>query len=234
MKYKPGIAVAALAAIILLMALATSMQYGKGDCKAQNNALWMNNNYTDEELNNMTLGELHALGQKQMQDLNFTGLHNAIPSEFNDSKVFQNRTDCMGTACRGMGCRALGELTAKRGHINPGRSGLSQRGAAMRGHGLEFLLMDDIDAEKLNNMTISQINELQQKKIQELRNMTAAQIMDLKQKRMRDRQNITLGELKKRDYGMDKIAGFFMRFGSDLAEFTANEDIRPSGGHSRH
>jgi hypothetical protein len=225
MKCKLGIVIVTLAAIGLLMAPALCAQYEKGGCKAHNGAMWMRNNLTEQELNNMTLGEIHALKQKEIQELNYTRPGNTRPGEFNDSKVIQN----------GEGCRALGDPTAKRGCNGQRGPNFSHGRGAMGGHGLEFLLMDNITAETLNNMTINQIHQLQQEKIQDLNNMTLAQIIDLKQKRMQDRENMTLGELKAQNEEMHKIAWLFMGFGRGIAGFADNaKDVHLAMGEGRH
>jgi hypothetical protein len=148
MKCKLGIVIVTLAAIGLLMTPSLCAQYEKGGCKAHNGAMWMRNNLTEQELNNMTLGEIHALKQKEIQDLNYTRPGNTRPGEFNDSKVIQN----------GEGCRALGDPTTKRGCNGQRGPDFSHGRGAVGGHGLEFLLMDNITAERLNNMTINQIH----------------------------------------------------------------------------
>ena len=68
MKCKLSTIIVMLAAIGLLMAPALGAQGEKGGCKAHNGAMWMMNNLTEQELNNMTLGEFRALKQKEMQD----------------------------------------------------------------------------------------------------------------------------------------------------------------------
>jgi hypothetical protein len=84
-------------------------------------------------------------------------------------------------------------------------------------------------------MTINQIHQLQQEKIQDLNNMTLAQIMDLKQKRMQDRENMTLGELKAQNEEMHKIAWLFMGFGRGIAGFADNaKDVHLAMGEGPH
>ena len=61
MKCNLGTIIVTLAAIGLLMSPALGAQGEKGGCKAHNGAMWMMNNLTVQELNNMTLGEVRAL-----------------------------------------------------------------------------------------------------------------------------------------------------------------------------
>jgi hypothetical protein len=199
MKYNLGTIIVMLAAIGLLMAPALGAQGEKGGCKAHNGAMWTMNNLTEKELNNMTLGELRALKQKEMQDLNCTGPGNARNEAFNESKLIQNKGGCM----------VPGNENAMIGCNGQRRQDFSRDGADRGCRGLEFLLMDNITAETINNMTIGQIHQLQQEKIQELNNMTLAQIKDLRQKKMQARENMTLGELKYENENMREIAWIF-------------------------
>jgi hypothetical protein len=214
MKCKLGTIIVMLAAIGLLMAPALGAQGEKGGCKAHNGAMWMMNNLTEQELNNMTLGEFRALKQKEMQDLNYTKPVNERIEAFNESKVVQNKG----------GCRVRGEENAKVGCNGQRRQDFSHDRVDMGGHGLVFLLMDNITAETINNMTINQIHQLQQEKIQELNNMTLAQIMDLKKKRMQDRENTTLGELKRQNEEMREIAWIFEGWGHGIGRIAAHAD----------
>ena len=76
------------------------------------------------------------------------------------------------------------------------------QGANGMGHDMigPFLLMDDLTEEQLNNMTLSELNELKKEKMAELNNMTLGEIKELQQKKMEERMeklnNTTIGELK--------------------------------------
>ena len=60
--------------------------------------------------------------------------------------------------------------------------------------------MDNLTVDELNNMTLNQIKDLQQKKMQELGNMTLNQIREMNQKEMQAQNNMTLNELMAKEY----------------------------------
>ena len=57
-------------------------------------------------------------------------------------------------------------------------------------------------------MTLNQIKELQQKKMQELGNMTLNEINELRQKKMQAQNNMTLNELMAKQGIMPGMGGF--------------------------
>jgi hypothetical protein len=69
------------------------------------------------------------------------------------------------------------------------------------------LLMEDMDVEDLSNMTVSQVRDLIQTKMQELDNMTLSQIKQLKLERMQKMENMTLSELKEENGKRQEMAG---------------------------
>ena len=77
-----------------------------------------------------------------------------------------------------------------------------------------FMMMDDLSQEELNNLTMAEIRDLKQKKMQEMENMTLGQIKELQQKKMQERMdmfnNTTLGDLMKQG------KGFFAMLGNDM------------------
>ena len=58
------------------------------------------------------------------------------------------------------------------------------------------LLMDDLKVDKLNNMTLNQIEDLKQQKMEELNNMTLNQIKELQESKIQEQNNMTLSELR--------------------------------------
>ena len=68
--------------------------------------------------------------------------------------------------------------------------------------------MDDLTADELNNMTLNQIKELQQKKMQELGNMTLNEINELRQKKMQALNNMTVNELMAKQGNVPGMGGF--------------------------
>ena len=69
------------------------------------------------------------------------------------------------------------------------------------------LLMEDMDVEDLSNMTVSQVRDLIQTKMQELDNMTLSQIKQLKLERMQKMENMTLSEMKEENGKRQEMAG---------------------------
>jgi len=59
-----------------------------------------------------------------------------------------------------------------------------------------LLLMDNLKAEDLNNMTRNEINSLVQEKTQALDNMSLFEITQLEKKKIQERDNMTLQQLK--------------------------------------
>jgi len=64
------------------------------------------------------------------------------------------------------------------------------------------LLVDDATRENFDNMTLKQIKDLREAKMNELSNMTAAQIQDLNQRHMDKLNNMTLSQIRKMNMEM--------------------------------
>lgn len=69
------------------------------------------------------------------------------------------------------------------------------------------MLMGDLNAEDLNNMTVSQVRDLIQTKMQELDNMTLSQIKQLNLENGQKMENMTLSELKEEKKNRQEVAG---------------------------
>ena len=154
-------------------------------------------NMTPEEMGNMTLGELKRCASR----------HGTIRRP-----VLQERT---GQNCSQMGNRMMardgqmGEDAGKNGAFSGRYFGESRHGPM--GNGFSLLMqMDDLTADELNNMTLNQIKELQQKKMQELGNMTLNQINELRQKKMQAQNNMTLNELMAKQGNMREWADLWV------------------------
>ncbi len=153
------------------------------------------NNLTNEQLDNMTLGQLQEMRQQVWR--------NATVGQVKEWR--QNRSDDRGRGCigpEGMRCGA-----AQNGSFK----GRFQNGPAMAWgstrNPLLLMMMDDLSVDTLNNMTLSQIEELQQTKLNELHNMTLNQIRGMLQTKMDAQSNMTLKELRKEDQKLWQIAG---------------------------
>jgi CheY-specific phosphatase CheX len=193
---KSKIALIAMAAVCLLMAPAFSMPSDGVAFKGmQDGKLCPMGNMTPEEMGNMTLGELQEMREQA----------------WNNSTACPARNE--GRNCNQMGNRMMahdgqmGEDAGKNGAFSGRYFGESRHGPM--GIGFSHLLqMDDLTADELNNMTLNQIKELQQKKMQELGNMTLNEINELRQKKMQALNNMTLNELMAKQGNMPGIGGF--------------------------
>jgi len=197
---KSKIALIAMAAVCLLMAPAFSMPSDRGAFKDNQDGKLcpMGNpmgNMTPEEMGNMTLAELQEMRQQ----------------------AWNNSTACPagngGQNCNQMGNRMMardgqmGEDAGKNGAFRGRNSDESRQGPM--GYGFSLLMqMDDLTMNELNNMTLNQIKELQQKKMQELGNMTLNEINELRQKKMQALNNMTLNELMETQGIMPGMGGF--------------------------
>ena len=191
-----------LAAVCLVVAPAMSMPWENGYTKSEGcRLLLLADDLTKDKLNNMTPAEIKALEKKEMQKLDnmtlgeikklkqqkWQELNNTNMSKIADQGMVQER----GRFQKGCGLR-----TSARGYSGQSLASLKRRDA-MAEEPLLVLVVDDVTREKLNNMTLIQIKNLKQKKIQELENMTLGQIKQLAQKKAQERDNMTLAELKK-------------------------------------
>lgn len=214
---KFGIAIVALAAVCLLATPALSVPSGNGYFKGHGaGMLLLADNLTKEKLENMTPAEIKALEKQEMQKLD-----NMTLGEIKKLKQQKwqalNNTNMSKIADQGAEQKGCG-LQSGCGFPARGCSGqmagFDEKGAMGRGP-LLVLLMDDVTAEKLNNMTLAQIKDLRQKKLQELDNMTLGQVKELAQKKAQERNNTTLAELKKQNKNLREVAGLLMGFGQE-------------------
>ena len=202
-------ALIALAAVCLLAAPALSMPMGDGSGRPGHGAMFdMKNNLTPEELDNMTLGELKEMQRESMNQSQCAG---------GDKNCSQ---DCRGPEARMMGkdgqngqmmngdgpnCQMMG----RDGQAGQCQGSCHDDGANrnMFGGNQAFLLMDDLKAEDISNMTVGQVRDMIQTKMQELDNMTLSQIKQLKLEKMQRMENMTLSELKQENMERQEMAG---------------------------
>lgn len=212
-------AIVALAAICLLVVPALSVPSENGCFKGHGGLLLLADNLTKEKLNNMTPAEIKALEKKEMQKLDNMTLGEIKKlkqqklqelNSTNKSKIADHGKEQNGCKLQ-KGCEFGAPM---RGCSGQGEFGLSERGA-MGGEPLLVLLMDDVTAEKLNNMTLAQIKDLKQKKMQELDNMTLGQIKGLAQKKAQERNNMTLAELKTQNKNLHEVVSLLAGFGPE-------------------
>jgi hypothetical protein len=195
MKFK--ITLITLAVVCLLMAPALSAPSDNGAAKdKQHGKVCSMENITPEQMGNMTLGELREMRQQ----------------------AWGNST----AATAGQNCSQMGNHTMAYGKMrgNAGKNSANNfrdfDGSRSYGpdhgsdaHGFLLLMrMDNLTVDKLNNMTLNQIKDLQQKKMQELGNMTLNQIRELNQKEMQAQNNMTLNELRAKEGNMPEMGRF--------------------------
>ena len=229
-------ALIALAAVCLLAAPALSMPVGDGSCRAGHGAIFdLMNNLTPEELDNMTLGELREMKIEAMNQSQFCPAGDRNCSQYcrgangqMDGNGPNSQMDENGPNGKigGNGPNSqMGENgpNGKMGGNGPkgqmmGRDGTQSgrcQGAGpddgmgrnmMRGNPAA-LLMEDLNVEDLSNMTVAQVRDLIQTKMQERDNMTLSQIKQLELERMQKRENMTLSELREENGKRQEMAG---------------------------
>ena len=202
-------ALIALAAVCLLAAPALSMPMGDGSGRPGHGAMFdMKNNLTPEELDNMTLGELKEMQRESMNQSQCAG---------GDKNCSQ---DCRGPEARMMGRDGQngqmmkgdgpnGRMMGRDGQAGQCQGSCHDAGANrnMFGGNQAFLLMDDLKAEDISNMTVGQVRDMIQTKMQELDNMTLSQIKQLKLEKVQRMENMTLSELKEENMERQEMAG---------------------------
>ena len=198
---KFNITLIAMAVVCLLIAPAFSVPSDKAVAKDKlDGKVYSMANITPEQMGNMTLGELREMRQKAWG--------NSTPGS----------AGIAGQNCSKMGnhSKAYGKMrgdAGKNGANNFRDFGGSRSFRPNYGtdaNGFQLLMrMDNLTVDKLNNMTLNQIKDLQKKKMQELGNMTLNQIRELNQKEMQAQNNMTLNELKAKEGNMPGM-GIFM------------------------
>ncbi len=231
------VALIALAAVCLLAVPALSMPMGDGSCRAGHGAMFdLKNNLTLEEMDNMTLGELREMKMEAMNQSQFcpAGDRNCSQSCRGDNgrmmdgngpngKMGGNGPNGQmggngpngqmgGNGPNGQmgGNGPNGQMMGRDGS----QSGRCQGAGPDDGMGRNMfrgnpaaLLMEDLNVEDLSNMTVAQVRDLIQTKMQELDNMTLTQIKQLKLERMQKRENMTLSELREENGKRQEMAG---------------------------
>jgi hypothetical protein len=129
-------------------------------------------NLTEEEMENMTLGELRAM----RQEMNVA--QSPREGETGDSPMYQRS-------------RSPGPMD--RGAMNQGPGA---RGPMDRCFGCPSILMMDLTYEEIKNMTLAELSDLRAEKMAELGNMTSEEIEALWQEKRLEMENMTLAELR--------------------------------------
>jgi len=195
------VALIALAAVCLLAAPALSMPMGDGSGRAGHGAMFdLKNNLTPEELDNMTLGELREMKMEAMNQSQFCPAGDRNCSQY-----------CRGANGQMMGGNGpngqmMGRDGSKSGRCQGDGPDDGMDRNMFRGNPAA-ILMEDLNVEDLSNMTVAQVRDLIQTKMQELDNMTLSQIKQLKLERMQKMENMTLSELKEENGKRQEMAG---------------------------
>ena len=210
-------ALIALAAVCLLAVPALSMPLGDGSGRAGHGAMFdLKNNLTPEELDNMTLGELREMKMEAMNQSQFCQAGDRNCSQYcRGTKGQMGGNGPNGQMMGGNGPKGQMDGNGPNGQMmgrdsfQSGRCqgvGSDDGMGRMRGNPAT-LLMDDMDLEDLSNMTVAQVRDLIQTKMQELDNMTLSQIKQLELERMQKRENMTLSELREENGKRQEMAG---------------------------
>jgi hypothetical protein len=222
MKKGLGFAIMALAAVLAAPALADMPQrcglaescHGCG-----HGADWMLlvDDVTRDNLQNMTIGEIEAL--KEQKSLELQNMTLAQIEEKRQQKMKERENMTLAELRESMpsvqGKERSGGLKGEMREPRFCRG--DERGM---GPGLNmahpFLLMENLTQDELNNMTLAEIKELEQKKMEELNNMTLAEIEKLWQQKRDELGNKTLGGLKERCGHPGRRDGPGMGFGPEM------------------
>ena len=211
------VALIALAAVCLLAVPALSMPLGDGSGRAGHGAMFdLKNNLTPEELDNMTLGELREMKMEAMNQSQFCQAGDRNCSQYcRGTKGQMGGNGPNGQMMGGNGPKGQMDGNGPNGQMmgrDSFQSGRCQGVGSDDGMGRvrgnpAALLMDDMDLEDLSNMTVAQVRDLIQTKMQELDNMTLSQIKQLELERMQKREKMTLSELREENGKRQEMAG---------------------------
>jgi hypothetical protein len=216
----------ALAAICLLASPAISHPWDR-DTVGIHNGEWqlLADDITAEELDNMTLAEIKALKQQEMQRiLNMTlseirDLREQRMQEMDNMTLAELEEKKQDGMLRGQnrGCHKVAGNFGGFGPVAGTQVGCGreacQMGSPERLHGgMWMLLVDDATRDDLENMTLAEIDELRLQKMQELENMTLSEVQNLKERKMQELGNMTLSEIKEQRPQMNGRGGPFMGF----------------------
>ncbi|MFZ3148354.1 MAG: hypothetical protein WA137_04875 [Methanothrix sp.] len=185
------IALIALAAVCLLAVPALSMPMDNGPGRQGHDGMFAPmNNLTAEEMGNMTLGELKEMQHQAWNNTTACQAKEPGRNQMRDGPK-DGMSGHMGGAMCGQDDKCGGRDIATQG---------------MRGASPIMLLVDDLTVDDLGNMTVNQIKDLSEKKMQEMENMTLNQIKQLQDKKAAQRDNQTLNQLKEENKNMRQIA----------------------------
>ncbi|HPE62822.1 MAG TPA: hypothetical protein PLQ49_01790 [Methanothrix sp.] len=197
-----------LAVACLLAVPAFSMPWGDGSgCGGRFDQL----NLTEEEMENMTLAELRELRQESNRADCQMDQDPANQGQMNQCPVNQGQ---MNQGQMNQGQMNQGQMN--QGRMNQGRMNNAPMG---RGFGDCLLLMTDLTPEEMDSMTLGELEDLREQKMDELSNMTAEEIEALREEKRAEMDNMTIAELREQiQNGFDRpfIGGGACLLATDL------------------
>jgi uncharacterized protein YqfB (UPF0267 family) len=223
MKKGLALAIMALAAIIAAPALAdTPQRCGLAEsCHpdglgGQHGWMLLVDDAARDNFQNMTIAEIEALKEKKSLELqNMTPAQiEKLRQQKREERDNMTLAELKNSKPKAQGRERLGGRSLEKGIKGHGFSQGKGRGVGFMAY--PFLLWDNLTKDELNNMTLAEIKELGQKKMQELNNMTLAEIKTLGQQKRSELENMTIAELEKlgRHPGRTKVSG--MGFGQEM------------------
>jgi hypothetical protein len=238
MKSKFAIAFAALATISLLAVSAVADGSGRGCMGNQGQRGGSSGPYnawtllidedTADNFENMTPAEIDALKQEKMQELNNMTLAEieALKQQKMEERESMTLAELKAEMSSGKAGRFQGGMGPSQRGDNFGSMGGDFRAGMNRQFEVPvFLLMDGISEEDLNNMTLSEIRDLGEQKMQELENMTLSEIEELWQQKVEERNNTTLVDMRAQGANCSGMAGPMMGFADDMGVRLQDRDF---------
>jgi hypothetical protein len=152
---------------------------------------------TEEEMDNMTLGELEQLREDEMEKLNNMTL----------GELKSLREDNKGERKESIENMTLGEMKELEKvnceeHDRIGQHEMARgnhKGRCHSGLGVLFF-MTDLTEEEMDNMTFGELKDLRENEMKNMENMTLGELKDLREEnkveKMDAMENMTLGEFK--------------------------------------
>lgn len=213
----------ALAAVCLLAGPSLSNPWDRGAAGVRHGEwLLLADDVTEEDLDNMTISEIRALEKQEMEKI-----QNMTPAEIRDlreqkrqetenlamAETREQNQDRMPRDRNGGWNKMAGNFWGIEPSAGPDAGGC-RTGCRMGAfEGLDdrmwMLLVDDETRDDLENMTLKEIDELRQQKVQELEGMTLSEIRELKVQKMQEFENATLSEVNDQGPRMNGRGGPF-------------------------
>jgi hypothetical protein len=198
-------ALLALVAICLLASPAISHQWHRGYSGIYNNGwLLLPDDINEQMLDDMTLAEINALRQQQIQKI-----RNMTLSEVQDLREQKwQEMDNMTLAELQEKNRVMGYFESLGLAFGPQHGYGHERFERLQG-ATWMLLVDDATKDQMDNMTRVEVRALKQQKIQKLENMTLSEIRVLREQKAQEFENMTLSELKQQSHHMSRCCRHF-------------------------